>query len=443
MDSSSWIAKLLDLIQKHWHEPLGLVAGTLTSFLLVNVLLEGVPQHVGYGVGAALVWAFWHFSRRLPRGTKGKISFVVCISCERVEEARQLRADFTETLHSLVEGGEAGRQLELVVVPNHIAQRVRDLDDALRIRKRSRAGFMLYGRARRREVGEKDLWLLDLNGIVAHAQIPEATGKKFAQEFRELLPTQMKIEGQADVLAFEFASQLVHVVARYVMAIAAGISGSLDYAECLLREVESRLPNDPVLPMHVKIKKRLPRHFAAIEIARAAVSHVQWLKTHEDSDIARMCESLSQVPQAERSSAGFVLSQAICLFVRHRDATGALAVLRGNPHGEIPAWHFSVAFLCAYTGQLRRAIRHYRSLKLDDIDPATMEQVEEFFYWLEEEEPDNCYVNYCLGYVNWWIRNDLLSAREEFEKFLVKLPEDDHKRERVRVERLLRTALRV
>jgi hypothetical protein len=437
MKSEGWFSDLLLLLQKNWHEPVGFVLGSIFALLLVSQLFAGCARNIGYGVAVALVAIVWFIGWKLPRTKKGKLGFVVCISCEKDEQARQLREDFIETLHALVESGEGGKKLGLIVVPNHRARRVRDTEDALHIGKKTRASFMLYGRARLRSIGEKEVWLLDLNGMVRHAPIPQETGRKFAREFRDLLPSQPRIDRESDALGFEFNSKLVDLEARYIMAIAAALSGSLDYAECLFAEAESRLPQQPMHPVHAKLSARIPRHYAFIRMARASEAYGRWLETHKESDLDLYCKNLSEVPTSERHSVEYTQSQALCLFLTKRDVKAALQLLREHPHGEKPGWHFSVAFLEACGGHLRRAAKHYRSLRFTDVHSEVLKEVEEFFFWLENIEPRNWVVNYCLGLVNWWVKNDVDSAKEELRKFLDKLPPDEQMRERARVERLL------
>jgi len=435
------ISELIAFFQKNWHEHVGLLVAEIVACLLVRFFFTGLAQTISYGVAVVLVATMWLLGRRLPRAGKGKLGFVICISCEKDAQARRLREDFIDTLRLLVESDEGGKQLQLIVVQNHMARRVRDTDDARRVSQRTRASFMLYGRARLRSVGKKDVWILDLNGMVKDALIPEQMGRKFSLEIRELLPSRLQFPHESDVLAFEFTSKLVDVVARYIMAFAAGLSGQLDYAECLFKETEARIARHMMHPVNAKITKRLPRHFAAIHLTRAAAAYDEWLKTRQDSEIEQYCAHLSQVPASERHSGHYIMKQALCLFQKEHDPQSALKILRDHPYGENPGWLFSVAFLHAYCGELRRATKHYRALRFTEVSPRVLMEIEEFFYWLEGEEPDNWVVNYCLGYVNWWVKCDIESAVKEFRRFLAKLPQNERKDERKRVERLLRTAL--
>ena len=441
MNSNLSISEIGEFLRKHWEEPIGLIVGISSSLLLVRILFDGLFRNIAYGVGFAIVVCFWLLARRIPRTAKGKVGFLLCIPCGRQEDAARLREDFIETLRDLINSGETGKSFDLLVTPNSVARGVRETEQAMHVLHLSRAHFMLYGRARMRKIRGRNNWILDLNGIVTHRQIPQTSSRKFAQEFRELLPKQFRIKTEGDVFAFEMTSKLIDVVARYIIGIAASLSGDFAYAESLFRDVESRLPAKPVLPSHVKIKKRLPKRLMSIHIARANIAYARWLESHHAEDVEDFCTQLKHVSQEFRETYEYTVNQALCVFLRDRDARAALNVLQKNPYADRPSWQFSVAFLLAYKGDLKNAVRHYRIIQSMVVDTETLRQVEEFLFWLEDEDPKKCCVNYCLAYINWRIKGDRVTARNEFQKFLAKMPQDKYTREQARVRRIMNTVL--
>lgn len=441
VNSNLSISEIGTFLRKHWGEPIGAIVAIAASLVLVRVIFDGLFRNIAYGVSFAAVMCLWLLARRIPRTAKGKVGFLVCIPCEKQEDAARLREDFIETLHGLISTGETGKSFDLLVTPNSVAKSVRETEQAMHVLHLSRAHFMLYGRARIRKIRGRNSWILDLNGIVTHRQIPQASSRKFAQEFRELLPKQLRIETEADVFAFETTSKLIDIVARYIMGIAASLSGDFAYAESLFRDIESRLPAKPVLPPHVKIKKRLPKRFMSIHMARASIAYGRWLESHHAEDVKNFCAQLEYVSQEFRKSYEYTVNQALCVFLRDRDAQGALNVLQENPYADRPSWQFSVAFLLAYKGDLKKAVRHYRILQAMTVDTETLKQVEEFLFWLEEVEPNNYSVNYCLAYIDWRVKGDPVATRSEFKKFLAKVPQDKYLREQSRVRRIIETSL--
>jgi hypothetical protein len=441
VNSNLSISEIGAFLRKHWEEPIGAIVAIASSFLLVRILFDGLFRNIAYGVGFAIVVCFWLLARRIPRTAKGKVGFLVCIPCEKQEDAVRLREDFIETLHGLIGSGETGKSLELLVTPNSVAKSVRETEQAMHVLHLSRAHFMLYGRARMRKIRGRNSWILDLNGIVTHRQIPQASSRRFAQEFRELLPKQLRIETEVDVFAFETTSKLIDIVARYIMGIAASLSGDFAYAESLFRDVKSRLPAKPILPPHVKIKNRLPKRLMSIHMARASIAYVRWLESHYNRDVEDLCVQLTHVSQEFRETYEYTVNQALCVFLRDRDPRAALNVLQKNPYIDRTSWQFSVAFLLAYKGDLKNAVRHYRIIQSMVVDTETLRQVEEFLFWLEDEDPKKCCVNYCLAYINWRIKDDRVAARNEFQKFLAKVPQDKYLREQSRVRRILDTSL--
>jgi len=81
----------------------------------------------------------------------------------------------------------------------------------------------------------------------------------------------------------------------------------------------------------------------------------------------------------------------------------------------------SFAFLKAYQGDLEEAHKSYkRAFEGHTRDPRVVAQVEEFIEETLLEEPDKYQLFYCLGMVNFYVKEDWALSMENFEKFLSK-----------------------
>lgn len=99
----------------------------------------------------------------------------------------------------------------------------------------------------------------------------------------------------------------------------------------------------------------------------------------------------------------------------------------------ILVWHLNLAFLLAYKGDLKGAVRHYRSgskLPPAEDDTEVISQVESFMVWVLDQEPHKVQLHYALGFFNWKIKGDPVQARKDFETFLAKTTEGVFQKER-------------
>jgi hypothetical protein len=106
------------------------------------------------------------------------------------------------------------------------------------------------------------------------------------------------------------------------------------------------------------------------------------------------------------------------LFLKNRDVKGALAVLKKCKKILDGAWHYSLGFLHAYSGDLKKAIQQYRNAMTLPVELPVIAEIEEFICWVLDVEPHRYQLHYCLGFLNWKIKGDKLQAIKDLNTFL-------------------------
>jgi hypothetical protein len=81
-------------------------------------------------------------------------------------------------------------------------------------------------------------------------------------------------------------------------------------------------------------------------------------------------------------------------------------------------WLYDLGFLNAYSGDLKKAIQQYRNAMTLPIEPPVIAEIEEFICWVLDVEPHKYQLHYCLGFLNWKIKEDKLQAIMDFKTFL-------------------------
>ncbi|MBU1160924.1 MAG: hypothetical protein KKF96_00080, partial [Proteobacteria bacterium] len=146
---------------------------------------------------------------------------------------------------------------------------------------------------------------------------------------------------------------------------------------------------------------------------------------------------LNKINKSRLQQIQVIQLSAIHAFLKHRDIERAVSILKGSKNQNYPEWYLSMAFLCAYEGNLKVAIRSYRRAALFEIQSATLSQIEDFICWVLEKEPDKYQLHYCLGFFNWKIKGDNIQAREDFEIFLNSKGSKEFKKEKKLTEKWL------
>lgn len=418
------LAQVAELARKHWHKYYALLlAEIISSLLATGILLVLNPGNTAKLITYFVIWGItyviWGYTNRLPRTRRNKVGFVMSISTGDETEHKKITDDFVTTVHELLNAGATGSTFQLIKIPEHIAEKIVDLDSAQELRIRCRAHFVIYGRVRLRPISGRQEHLIHLEGIVAHKPLAKAVSEKLSKEFAELLPRRIRVATENDALSFAFTSEWVNCVAKYIIGIAAAYSGDLNYAEKLQKDVEQLLDgHNQTFPIYAKLKQRVPQRIAEINYARAQIACIRWSQTHDPAEIEEMGRHLDKIP-LYYDEYGVFLLRSILLFVQQRDVKGAMAVLKKCKGSSEGTWLYNLGFLHAYAGDLKRAIQRYRNAMDLPVEAHVIGEIEEFICWLLDEEPQKYQLHYCLGYINWKVKGDKPQAVKDFETFLL------------------------
>jgi tetratricopeptide (TPR) repeat protein len=428
------LKEIAEFSAKKWYETSGLVIAIVVCTVVAEGLLVAGSAAWWLNLTAitvlnALVGLIWWLSTRPPKTPQGKIGFLVSVTSADDAESQRLKEDFLVPLQRLIKSGNTGKAFHFMRLPNHLAEKIIDEDDAQRARMRSRAHFILYGHVKRRTIGGKEHHVIELDGIVTHREVPDEVSKALANEFSELWPRRVNIPTEDDLLAFRFTSEWAELVAKYIIGIAAALSGDLAYAEKLYLDAQERLnTKDKSFPVYQKLSVRLPSRISEIYETHARIELSAWAEDHDASHIEAMSDHLAKATGPSTQS--LITTKAISAFMSRRAADEAIALLKKIQNQNDPLWHYNMGFLYGYKGNLKVASRHYNQASLWPIKPISLAQIEDFMCWALDEEPGKFQLHFCLGLFNWKAKGDTARARLDFEKFLAEGKPSDFAKER-------------
>lgn len=423
--ASNWEPKtLVDLAQRHWHKPIGLIFTVAAAILFETLLLKsiktsGITTIIVFSITGIFSIVAWFYSNRFPKTPKGKVGFVVCIQCSNEEEKKVIREDFVTTLRKLLKAGSLGHTFHFIETPKHISNSINDIDDAYTLKSRTRSHFLVFGRVRLRTLGGKECHIIELDGIVAHKPLPKEISDQISKEFGELFPRRLHITTENDLLSFNLTSDWTECVAKYIIGIASACSSDINYAEQLYMDVQKKLESiNTDFPIFTKLKERLPTRFSEVYISRSKSYLGVWRKTRDKNALSQFALNLNKISVDVGDSYEFLLLRSIEAFLNGRRIKKAVEYTKKCKSYDDPIWHFNLAFLRAYEGNLIKTIQQYRICANYDVSPVTLSEVEDFMVWILEEEPEKYQYHYCLGFFNWKIKGDLHQAINDFGEFL-------------------------
>lgn len=432
------LKELIEQIRARWHQPWTLVivlvvATGLLLWLFAGISLDEITM-LEYLILAAvlvLIMLVWRLTTRLPHSQKGTIGFAVAISSETRYQRERLAKDFVDELRVLLSQGNLKYGFSLVDFPEHYALKVQTAEDAHTYLLQAGCHFMVYGRTRIRSIQGTSQHVLNLSGLVRHKPLPDEISKSLAHEFGELFPGRLVIAPENDLFSFEFTSEWVNSVSRYVIGIAALLSGDLEYAESLFENLSQRVKQSQTqFPAITKIIQRLPVRLSEVYVTQSNRAAIEWDKTRSLEPLQRMKSYLNKMEEVAPNNYQAHLLRAIWHFVANRDVAAARQELHKCRNEKDATWRYSDAFLLAYTGEMERARKKYDTAFQHYCDPTVPAQVERFIAWVIDQEPDRVQLHFCLGLINLFAKDDRESAQRDLERFLERCPQNQFLEER-------------
>jgi tetratricopeptide (TPR) repeat protein len=439
------LMKVIETAHTHWHTYYALLLVEILFLILATPILVFLNPSLTsklftYSLGCTITFIIWLYTNRLPKTRKGKLGFVISISTGGDEtERKKIREDFIITLHELLKGGAAGESFQLIEIPEHIADKIVDLENARTLRRKCRANFLIYGRVRLRYLDGKQIHFLHLEGLVSHIPMSADVSAELSKEFKELFPRRLQITIENDIISFTFTSEWINCVSRYIIGITAACSGYLDYSEKLHNDVARLLKTaDHSFPIYAILKQRIPIRLGEINFVRANRAYEQWIRSRDPEKIIEMGNHLEEIPSPYSVDYNFLNLKAIFVFLQSRDIIEALKTLKKCRSTSDGTWHYNMGFLHAYRGNLKKAIQCYNNALKLPIAPDIIAKIEEFMVWVLEQEPEKYQLYYCLGYINWKEKGDSLQALNDFMKFISSGEEIDFIKERELAEKWIK-----
>lgn len=410
---------LLKQLLGGWGTYKGLVAAVAVCFLICLAGNDWRDRGQIFAVGFLPALIFWTQARWQWWGSwrPKRIRFLVGVYCEDEGLAPQIDDDFTRELRLLIKDGNLGRDVEVVQATR---AECRDADgeaDLRNLMRRKKALVFVYGRIKRREVKEGHALYVSLKAAVAHAELEAKAQQNFAREISSVFPNAMlQIPVEEQLPQLKVTAEWVGVSTRYMMSLAAGVSGDLDYAEKMLSDAIALLPRLAAdVTKRTKINDRLLNRLLDLHKAQAMRSFFAWRSTRERGHAEQLKERLEKVLQRTPKDSAVKQMLATTNFVLTGDAATAERDLRAAMFDN-PAVYASLAFALAMQGKYAAARKAYRDAWKRKPNPDLIDQVETFCAWFKTEFPQfSDQTTWCEVQVSYMTGSDCESRRKKVE----------------------------
>ena len=392
----------------------------LPDDISVSIQARGI---VGLIVSIAITIIFW-WCQQPPIVKKGNVGIIIAIRSEDEKTKGRISKDFVATCKKLLEQSHAHQPFQLIELNECLSNLAADNTSANKLRLRCKGHLLIFGDTVQRKECGKNLYVLRLQGIVCHTPISANDQSALAQEMDSVLPLKNAILEENELSGFEITSVQLAEATKYVIATAALLSCDFNFAITLLEEIQQ---SKGMLRKHSNVKAI--RKLIELVPIRLAVAYkfasfdffTRWERFRDENDLQKSIGWAIKYDKIKPTdNLHVLLMQAIGHFVFSRDIDAAMRYINRCKARYIadPAWKYSAAFLEAYRSNLDNAKQFYDAAILTEKGHNIPFQIEGFIAWILDIEPQKNQLNFCLGYLNEIFKNDFVSARQYYSKFL-------------------------
>jgi len=384
---------------------------------LSKILSSEIVRFCVYGF-VVLIWVIWWFLYRfrLPRNKKGKVGIIIAIHADSSYEEIRIKNDFIVNLARRISNEGFSNVINIIKIKNHQVKSLNLLskESMLKLHKKVKGHFYLYGNIKRRKDGESTYFLC-LDGMVVHRPIDIKISKAISAEFRTLLPYQISFLESLEFRGFEFTADIVYLAVRYITGIAAFISGDPMLAHDFHKNLRQEFNRFHPLPEHIKVIRDRSILLTSDEELIIA-KHYYLNKNYNESR-----KWLSKAIETNPNNYGAWLLQAIYDFKFDRDPIKSLrSINKAAKYSKTTfEWRYSKAFLFFWLERYEKAIKVCKEISQQIYrgEENTLEEVERFVLDVLKEHPEKVQLYFWIGYLNYKKKNNLPRALEYFEKF--------------------------
>ncbi len=397
------IPALASLYGVAWtNRAVGLVTATLFGgvFLGAAKLIDVVEWRAALGlfvVGFAIGYAAWKMSCRIPKNKPGKIGIALAIRAETPEEHRRVRADFIQEIATCLGANGIASPFHVFEIPGYLAPDVNDVENAAAFLAKSRSHLLIWGSIRTRSKTRAQIYCLRLEGAVTHSIIEQQRSRAFARDVRLAIPAKTEISLANELRGFESTSLSISHGSRYIVAMAAAISGDWAFSMSQLLDLKEKLgkqktsaaqgkPSRKSTDTIAELRRLVPSRIAEVSLAHCHSAIFQWQNNKSDFaplDRAEEALEIYRKTLGRKENPTYWINKAMLDVTRCKDIESAERLLNKCRSAAIddPAWRLSLAFVNVLKGNVLEALSLYDAALERDVSVDTLMDIEDYVQW--------------------------------------------------------------
>lgn len=369
-----------------------------------------------------LLWSlYWIFKRNEFPQTKNKlIGLIVAIQTENDIQMLKIKNDFAQKLVKNIKENKLDQLIDVLVLNNYQSKQIKDvlnkyskvinkdssLDPKTRkkyinewktIQKRIRGHFFITGNIKVRNDNESKYFFDNLEGLVIHKEVNDQIAVIIKNEFIKSWWESINFPEKFELNGFYLTADLIYIAVKYIVGIAAFVSGDLDTAIKLHEKLSSSFAKFKTLPPNLESINNQHQILLAEEYLIKARKYY-----YENKNLSKIREYLDKSFNLIKKNYGGHMLDSLYYFVNN-DLDKSLDSIdkAQNCSGNDGTWRYNKAFLLMRTGKIKESFKLYKDISKTTypLEKSTLKEVFEFCENLLKIEKNNYVLNFILGFL--------------------------------------------
>ena len=389
-----------------------------------------------------LVWLYYKY--RLP-SNNNRVGMIIAINTENDKQKIRVKNDFISRLNELIAENNLKSQLNVILLNNFQSEKVSKIlndytfkqneinktfgeQELLKIKtpkefkkwgklqNKTRGHFYIWGSIKER-LDTDQKYFFKLDALVIHNPVNKVIHEKLQKDFLTIWFKNISFIEKLELKGFQLTADLVFIAAKYIIGIAALISGDLFLANKLHETLENDFKKfTPIPPNILKIQGQL-RPLLAEEYFLIGRSYYL-----PRGDFNKSSQYLDKSIKINPKNYGGYIGKSLIEFVHEKNPQKALnSVLQAKWYaGEDGTWRYNLGFLLLYTEKFKEALKIYEDIK-NNCYPGEESVVEEVINFNENIlkcEKNKIQSYFIIGFIQYFKKENYPLAFSNFEKFI-------------------------
>jgi len=426
--------KLLEWLEKYFYTFWGLLLGNLLIILILllplNQFLDDliknsyirIPIYILLLMIFTIIWIYLRY--KLPVNKGKKIGIFIIIETENIKQKTRIAKDVTQGIAELLSKENLLSLFNIIVPNDHQTKRIvsfiksfkKERNKWDKMTKKINAHLFIYGEIIERLDLEKK-YIIKFDGIITkHRTVDTEASKKF-KEILLLFPKEFSFYEKLELKGFKITSDLLYIVIRYQVGIAAFLSGDVNTAHLLHKELNEQVKKImPYNPFLNNISNNL-KEWRGTELQLLS-KYAYFIEKDKSKTIKLITEAGNILPDNYH----ILVFKSYLAFDIERNSIKALRLLeksRRFSKGNY-VWLYNRAFILMYDGNYKKGFEEYESLESINFlgENIVVNECISYDKAIYEKEPQKKQFLFTIAFLYFKKIKNYPIALEYFESFL-------------------------